>query len=374
MTVKINGKGTTQPATQPTTPRSGEPLAPGYPRLTSREIRSTRLLMWITVTCAFIFALVCVVAFQLLLHYLSEGRGHGWAPPPPCFEGQSPDPCNEHGKICIDNKCVEDLDIPETCQVNDACGGPEACSCDPPLSCQANKCVDPQAVEPKADVCAKTAVLDALTQLREKCAGDFHSCKGSDVKKFIITNPDFDRLMAEFPGTLTLHFPDGKPALSGLGAAWPEDDIRNNYVKDLQPSVQALREAQHIFLIARSSPGGSKNRNYLVAVERGKLAKEFLLEALRSDENATIDDTDRMRGKFADFVLGQDKQINVSLFAEHYANRYVAWDPKHQTRLRALINQGSAAKPEDAEWRDRVINQVVFVVPVPCKLGEGAPR
>lgn len=70
-----------------------------------QEIRTTRLLLGITVSAATVLALIGVIVFHLLLHLLRT-----WTPPPgaECREGDDPDPCVSRDMMCIDQRCVPD--------------------------------------------------------------------------------------------------------------------------------------------------------------------------------------------------------------------------------------------------------------------------
>lgn len=349
--------------------REREETLPGRllvePRISAAELSLTRKLIWLTSAAGAAFALIAVVLFQLLISAL---RGNmvavGAGPRFECIDGGEAT-CNE-GQVCRNYRCVDDIYVaPTSCEVGDACGGEAECECNAPLACTAGKCVAPAIGQ---DVCERPAVITALKNLRDKCAGDIDECPPSDLKNYAIENPDFDQLMSEFPGTVTLHFPAGKPPLSQYDAPFPDTDQRQHYLERLGPALPTLMASRHVFIISRSSSGGNARRNDAFARERSKLTKKLILDALVAEHPGDLELRTKMRAKFADFMLGPKKQIDAALFKKRYANRAITWDEGAQRMLRSLIDKPPPT-PEDAAWRDRVINQVVFIVPVPCELG-----
>jgi hypothetical protein len=349
------------------TGREREETLPGRvqaePRLSATELSTTRKLIWLTSAAATAFALIAIVVFQLLISAL-RGNIHavGAGPRVECVEDGEPG-CGE-GQVCRNFRCVDDVyTAPETCEVGDACG-PGVCACGPRLTCEQGKCAAPDIGEA---VCSQPAVIGALVNLRAKCAGDIDECPKSDLKKYAIENPDFDQLMSEFPGTVTLHFPGGKPPLGKGEEPRPPADVRAYYLERLAPALPMLTAARHVFIISRSSAQGNSRRNDAFAQARSALTKSLILEALTAGGGGDVQARDAMRGKFADFLLGPKKQIDAALFKSRYANRAITWSDTSQRMLRALIERPQVGA-EDELWRSRVINQVVFVVPVPCEL------
>lgn len=335
-------------------------------RLSNSELSQTRKLMWLTSAVAAAFALVGLVLFQLLIFALRGNASvNATGPRIDCIEGAEPDGC-AGGLVCQNFRCVaDDYAEPSRCQVGDACGTADACECAGQLQCLNNVCTAP---EVSVDVCKQPAVLTALANLKAKCAGDIDVCPKTDLRKYAIDNPDFDQLMSEFPGTVTLHFPVGNPPLSKKDAAWPTKHVEAYYTARLMPALPALAKAQHVFIISRSSAEGDARRNDAFAQARSTLTKKLVLEALTSSGTSDVLARDAMRGKFADFLLGPQKQLDAALFRARYANQAITWSDASQRMLRALIERDKVTAEEE-QWRRRVINQVVFIVPVPCALG-----
>jgi hypothetical protein len=352
--------------------RHSEDTIPGRltspePRLSNAELSQTRKLVWLISALALAFALIGIVLFQLLIHAIRgnvaiAGPGQRSAE---CSEGAVPDGCGD-GFVCRGQYCVpDDYEAPSGGQTGDNCGTADDAPCRAGLQCVGGQCAAP---EPAVDVCERPAVVKALANLKAKCAGDIDVCPKSDLKKYAIDNPDFDQLMSEFPGTVTMHFPTGSPPLSKRDKPWPTAEVRKYYLDKLAAAMPTLRKARHVFIISRSSSGGDSRRNDAFAQARSTLTKNLILETLVSASDGDVLLRDTMRGKFADFLLGPQKQIDVALFRNRYANRAITWSEKAQRMLGALI-QKETVTPEDEQWRNRVINQVVFVVPVPCELG-----
>jgi len=338
------------------------------PRVSAAELAQTRKLVVLLVLLALAFALIGIVLFKLLIYAIrgSVASSGPIKPPAECSEGADPDGCSA-GFICRSRFCVEDVYDDPTKQAGDACGAADNAPCKTGLQCLDGRCVAPP---PALDVCEQLAVIKALANLRAKCAGDIDVCPKSDLKNYAIDNPDFDQLMSEFPGTVTMHFPTGAPPLSQRDPPWPTPTVRKYYLGKLAAAMPALRNARHVFIISRSSAGGDARRNDAFAQQRSTLTKTLILEALSASGDSDVLVRDTMRGKFADFMLGPQKQIDADLFRSRYANRAITWSEKSQRMLGDLVAKETATPitPEEDGWRDRVINQVVFVVPVPCDL------
>ncbi len=291
----------------------------------------------------------------------------GASPRPECDEEAEPN-CEE-GKVCRDHRCIDDVyPAPSTCQVGDECG-PTVCECGPGLTCVDHKCTAP-AVAPS--VCKNPDVLAALKRLRETCPGDMGKCPPTDLKKFAIATPDFDRLMSEFPDTVTLHFRSGTPPLTA-DHSWPSNSTHEYYLHRLIPSIPSLVAAKHVFIISRSSAFGTERRNDAYARERSTTTKEFILEAAIRSGAVAGPSRDALHSKFYDFLLGRYKPVEVTLFRNRYANRAVTWNADSERMLRDLLDKDEPSS-EDQHWVAKVINQVVFIVPVPCELDPEDPH
>lgn len=351
--------------------REREETIPGRvliePKLSAAEVGHTRKLVGVTMAAGTALGLLGVVLFQVFIDVVTNIRGPGVKAYSECVEDGEPT-CAE-GQVCRYNRCVDDHYVaPSTCQAGDACG-PGVCECGAGLTCSDAVCAAPPT---EVDVCEKPAVKSALAKLIAQCAGDIDACPASDLRKYAIESAEFDKLLAEFPGTVTLHFNSGAPPIDAGAAAWPPKPVHEHYLAELKPTLPHLAKARHIFIISRSSAFGDPRRNDKYAQARSMRTKELIIEALGRDPATTIQTRDGMRAKFADFLLGRNKPVDVGLFRSRYANRAVTWSDNSERMLRDLIARPELSA-EDAKWLDRVMNQVVFVVPVPCDLGTPTP-
>lgn len=322
--------------------------------------RTARLLVGITAGTALAFACIAFVGFQLILHTIGIGK----PPEVECTEGVLPDACGD-GRFCQAGRCMVNIDLgPSRCDVGDPCGATSSCVCDGAMECVADACA--MKLPPQPDVCETPEVLDALRQLNTACAGDIRSCPAPDLGRFAIKYKNFDKLVANFPGTLTVHFPGGLPPISTTSTPaepWPKGAIEATYRERLARSADAFRAAKFIFVIARSSPGGNVVRNELFAQERGKVVKQLILDALALPNK----ERDEIEGKFRDFILGPKRKLDRAFFAERFANRFITWDQGSRERLLHHLPAEELSEADET-WVQQTINQVVVIVPVACEV------
>lgn len=322
------------------------------------ERRVARLLLAITGGSALAFASIAYVGFQLVL-YAAENRNEPIKPE--CTEGVVPDGCPE-GQVCMGRTCMPERDYPVQCDLGDPCGAKGSCTCEGSMQCVNDTCV-PTESEPPTNVCDRDDVKEALAQLKADCAGNLKLCPTSDLQKFAIKYKNFDTLVALFPGSITVHFPAGKPSIDNAEDPWPTGTVEEFYLERLRRSAGAFRDARSIFVIARSSPGGNIVRNELFAQKRSTVVKDLISRSLVDDPTTR----NAVEKKFYDFILGHKRRIGRDFFAERYKNRFVTWDTKSRDRLLALISADDLSAADDA-WVTQTINQVVLIVPVPCEL------
>lgn len=339
--------------TLPGRAEASQPELPASPA----ELRITRLLLATSVGAAIAFAFASAVAFQLILYSLRGGQP--LAAEPVCVEGNIPEGCPD-GEFCQAGQCQP---IPPVgrCDVGDPCGAKGTCECAAPMTCEADTCT--LAEPPPQATCDNPVVQAALKQLEADCAGDIRSCPGNNLQKFAIKYDQFDWLMAQFPRTVSVHFPGKQPPIDAKEPEWPTGPVRDYYLERLRASAPALKAAKYIFIISRSSPGGNPRRNELYAQARGKKVKDLLVAAL----DLPTAERDQLEGKFRDFVLGNKLHLEPEFFADRYANRFITWSASSRDRLVALLAAKDIAEADRA-WADQMINQVVLVVPVDCEL------
>lgn len=324
------------------------------------ERRIARLLVAITGGSAVAFACVAFVGFQILLYAVGDRGKHT---EPECTEGVVPDGCAE-GLTCVGRTCMPEQNYPTRCDLDDPCGAKGTCTCDGAMQCVADVCVRKEGPSTGIDICEEPEVKAALKQLKTDCAGNITHCPAPDLQRFAIKYKDFDTLVARFPDTITVHFPGGMPPIDKGAAAWPTGQVEQFYLERLRRSSAAFQSARSIFVIARSSPGGSIVRNELFAQARSNLVKDLVLRSLAELAPA---DRDAVENKFFDFILSHKRRIGRDFFSERYANRFITWDMKSRDRLIAHLGAEDLGESDEA-WLTQTINQVVLIVPVPCEI------
>lgn len=252
-----------------------------------------------------------------------------------------------------------------TCARGEPC---VSCSCERPLDCNPEGlCVEPpstvEADVPSApDVCADPRMERLLTALvRCEHNGSIHACERGISLNAFSTAGELDDVLARLPGSVSLHFPAGKPSLES-GRPWPDARIRAHYLRMLDGSLANLRNAEAIVLIARSSKSGSPQRNFLYAVARAEFAAGLIGEAVGSTplEREAVD------SKLRSFVTGSGRVMDVKAFNNAYSGRFITWSAESEVALHRSLEPGAA--PADAQWADNVINQSIVVVPIPCPI------
>lgn len=326
------------------------------------ELRSTRFLVVLSALTAVVLALVVVLGFQLL-RYMLRGIVPG-GPPAECVEGEE-DICPE-GKTCMARHCVVFSD-PKTCEVGDACT--RVCTAGPELRCgEGGRYVAAQV--PSRDICSDEGVRSFLAKIEKKC-GSLRSCEGRQLEEFAIEHGEFLELMTTFPGTAALHFNYGKPD----SVSWPAPGSRTeaHYLAGLGGFVAELGRAQTVLLVALSSRDTPKDvpdpshATDALTLARARAAERLILAAAKGSGSTAA--LDRLDDTLKLVLLGKRKQVDASFYAkEKVVLRSITWDEKSERALRSAIEAGAAAPQREGRWRDRTINQTVFVVPIPCRL------
>ncbi len=330
---------------------------PPRPVASPGELRTARFLVVITAVSGLAFAILAVVGFQLILILL----GREITPPPECDDDTRPCP---EDQFCQAGRCRSVPTGPEICEDGDSCG---PCACKAPMLCESGVCKSPE--PPPPPVCDNPEIQRALAQLDKDCEGNLGVCAPGALNKFAMRYKGFDELLSAFPGTITLHFPAGKPPINSGLPPWPDAKTKAYYIERLARSAPLLRDAKFIFIIARSSPHGDIRRNSLFAQQRSVLAKDLLY--------ATLDlgtaERDAFSKKFRDFILGPKRRLDRDFFAQRYQNRFVTWNKNSSKQFLSLLKSTEPMTEKDAEWLDDTINQVVLIVPVHCELKTATP-
>lgn len=348
------------PQASPSTPHptlSPEDMAA---RQRTLDDRDTRLLTSLTILSAISAAFCLVLAIQVSQY--TFGRHAVAAAPAPadeCTEGELPSRC-EPDEICQNGTCVAPS-APSRCEPGALC---TTCECQQPLACDEHQvCIYPRS----RSVCEDASVLQFLGVLQEKC-GNALKCSSSELDKYAINYGDFLNLMSRFPNTLAIHFPDGKPSPMA-DRRWPSEAESEHYLNKIRSSLRDLKEADRVILVGLASKSRRKDRdaNAAITLARVTTTQELIRQAAASV--LTPAETDAIDSKISFIQLGDRKVIDARFYGSQYGNRPIAWDTGTEEHLRSLVEQGEVSgSTEDIRWRDRVLNQVVFVVPIPCKL------
>lgn len=346
------------PAT-PVPTLSPEDIAARQRRLDDRD---ARLLTALTVFSAISAAFCLVIAFQVSQY--TFGRDSAAAVPvseEECSEGEFPSNCPV-GEICQDGTCVPP-GAPNRCESGALCG--VNCECESPLACdERNVCVLPRA----SGVCEDASVIEFLGELREKC-GNALKCESKDLDKYAVAHEDFLKLMVLFPNTLAIHFPDGRPSPYSE-RRWPNDQESEHYINGLREALDELKKADRVVLVGLASRGRKvKDRDVNAEITLQRLLATQNLIRRAAASVLTPAETDEIVAKVSFIHLGDRRPIDARFYNNQYGNRPIAWDSGTEDHLRGLVEQGDLSGAiEDIRWRDRVLNQVVFVVPIPCKI------
>jgi hypothetical protein len=322
--------------------------------------RDGRLLVGLTVVSALTAALGLVLAFQVSQY--NAGRHSNAAPAAPpaeCTEGELPSRC-QPGEICQDGLCVPP-GAPSRCEPGALCG---TCECEQPLACDAqNVCVLPR----NRGVCDDAEVIKFLSVLKEKC-GNARKCESKDLDKYAINYADFLNLMVQFPSTLAIHFPDGEPSPLAT-RRWPRAAESEHYINRIRSTgLEELKAADRVILVGLASRGRRvKDRDVNTAITLQRLiATQDLIRSAAASVLPPAE-VDAIEEKISFIHLGDWRPIDARFYGKQYGNRPIAWDRGTEEHLMSLVEQGDVSgSPEDLRWRDRLINQVVFVVPIPC--------
>lgn len=334
----------------------GGPAIRRDPSGTPQDARASRHMVGVMLTIACTLGLTAAVFLQMMLT-LFESRGGGiTSPAAECVEGESEDcPANY---TCVGSTCVATQAL-DSCQVGDSCAGDEAsCRCLPPLTCENQVCT---ADVPTA-ACDLPAVQKLLAEVYKTC-GNIHNCPEDQLKDFIVKSEDFDQIVTAFPGTVTVHFPSGTPSLDGK-RNWPSDEEKKHYITMLSaPHVAAaIRDAQDVLLIGRSSPSKNPDEDLQYSKKRIFTVTDWLVNTASGPSASAA-----IREKIRTTILGSKKVLQPEFFIKHYANRIVAWSKKDEDNLRTKLPIFANLSTQEKKGLRGQINQVVFIIPISCK-------
>lgn len=318
------------------------------------DTRAARLLLGVTLSTAVTLGVLGVVLLQLIVALATQQQQRAEPARAQCRDGVDSE-C-EAGEVCEGGRCVPAKQA-SSCQVGDPCGGPEGCTCAAGLTCVEGQCAAPTA----AAICGDPAVAGLLRGISEVCNGDIHECPPEKLEKYAISAANFDEVMSKFPATITLHFPDGNPRVRG----WPSAAARAYYEQRLKhPAVlRALMNAEDILLLGRSSEGGSVTENHTISRERAGVVRDLLVDLAPSQSERS-----ELTRKIYLLLMSNDRLLDANFFASRYANRLIAWSSEIEGTLRANIQGYAGLRGREGRWTRNTMNQVVVIVPLPCKL------
>lgn len=329
-----------------------------------QEARTTRLLLGVTLTTGATLGFLGVVLLQLIVA-LVTAPGPKPEPTktggPQCHDGVDGE-CGDD-EVCLGGRCIAARRAP-ACQIGDPCEVADAkCSCGGDLRCVEHECRAP--APSSSATCDDAAVAEVLKGIADTCNGDLGTCDADKLEKFAVESRHFDAVLAKFPTTITVHFPDKSPPPSGGPAVWPVDAMRAHYQARLSHRfvAEALAKAEDILLIGRSSEGGQAQENYEYSRLRVEVVKDLLLDNTRSQSEQKA-----LLGKIHKVLLSNHRVIEPDFFRKHFTNRLIGWSSPAEETLRANIAEYDALQGRARVWTNRIMNQVVFVVPLPCKL------
>ncbi len=331
------------------------------PTPSAQETRAARLMIGVMLASASALAFTGAVFLQLVMISISQSKPPIPSIAPGCREGD-PSGC-QSGQTCQGGTCVQVAAI-DTCQVGDSCDMDGAsCRCVAPLHCEAQVC----RADKKPTSCDDPAVQRVLSGVVETCKGSWDSCPDDKLQDFALKSADFEEVLAAFPDTLTVHFPGGQPPMDSGKGPWPDTaEVRNHYQGQLaRPAVaKALREAKVLLIIGRSSQGGHEQDNLRYSRKRVDLVVDWMLKAAASGPAESTE----LRGKLKRLLLGSRKILEPGFFLKHYANRIIYWSPDAEDNLRSNLAKLSSLSGKNHQDTVNTMNQVVFIVPIPCQL------
>jgi hypothetical protein len=355
---------------------------------------TTKLLLVLTGFMALMVLLIAYVAIfrtdDPLLAQAAGEQAQAAAAPAPALACDASTPEGSAmcppGQYCLHDKCapIDDLAI---CGEGDSC---RDCDCEVPLVCHQMRCQDPSKLERAPLECARNEELaKAVRNLQNKCAsrdkslGDLvstRSCTPADWEQLAIDDPQFDLILAAFPGRFSVHYPNGLPK---KGAKWPTKAVREHYKREIRRYKDALTRAKQVFVIGRASPDGDRQENHDLAVRRMDLVTQLIGEVV----NEGLVETERKQIPIQPFAMRDAKPLNPERFKKSYldvqdkpgekvSSPVVAWDETNQRRMQSLLDGAIDLKDQNSrDWTElfNAINRVVLVVPIPCDGTEYKP-
>lgn len=320
--------------------------------------------------------IVAVVIVSLLAVWLVLPKVEPAGPPEIEAECGPLRACPEERMSCYLGDCYPIPDGNEKkvlakCEIGAACPNTE-CACRAPLKCnlEAGRCEAPD------DICLLSDVQQAVDRLYAQCAGrktgaDVETCPPGELKDYVMNDPAFDDLIRSFPGVFTVHFDYAQP---------PEDrgsqqtrwlgQFEPYYATQFEGHRPALDEAKVTFIVGRASWGKRASTREKTINQRYALRRASVTQAMikKIYDKAGLDGDKFVAASAIFSVIDPGRAHEIGTFLERYsANRIITWDKQAFERIQRATQEQHEASAEDYQWAQNTLNQVVVVVPIPCK-------
>ncbi len=312
-----------------------------------------RKLIAVSSLSAITLAFVMVLLFKLIGSLMSVPIVGEVVPTAECSELH--DECGA-GMVCQSGTCVT-IAQPTRCRVGDPCTR----ECEPGTDLMCSNEIYVRVPWNQDEVCRDQDVVDFLAVLDQKCRS-VTSCTSKQFSELALGVRDLHKLLSRFHDLTSMHFPPGKPS----GDSWPSKEVTAHYVSRLRGHVQAYKEANAIFLVATASRG-RKAQNDRVSYARTQPALDFMKLAATA-EGLKSTEWDEIRAKTRIAQIGNQLPIDYHLYNAQFSATTVAWSQKHEDQLLGLLDKGDKISVKNERWRNKTINQTVFIVPVPCEV------
>ncbi|MBK8262281.1 MAG: hypothetical protein IPK80_13210 [Nannocystis sp.] len=357
---------TVQRSSAPRQTAAAMPVPATMTPVSEEELREARHYWAMTIVAGLVVAAVVMAFVELFVWAVGQHRGPSAGMAPQCRE-EDPASCAD-GQFCRGGRCVAaPLVAGLVCQDGDTCGVPGArCECNSPMSCVDKTCVAPPSEPP---ICDDVDVQALLGEVGRQCEGSLKDCPDEDLKKFVISSKAFDEVVAKFPDTISVHFPDGTP--SPGDSSWPTKEVKDYYQASLASErlKRAMQGAKIVLTIARSSKGGSPDDNLKYSRTRSEIVHKALIAAAGS-----VAERDRMESKLKSLLLGDRKLLNPQYFSRSLSQRIYAWSKSEEESLRSDLSRFDKLSRSEKARVERLLNQVVIIVPLPCELPRPGSR
>jgi len=272
------------------------------------------------------------------------------------------------GTRCIANQCrALRLDRP----ANNVCSE-HTCSGD--KECFHGACTASDELPVAAPACQDSeALVRAIQQL---CSIDqtiedtkITSCRDEHLKR-LTDDGSREGMLYELPDAFTVHFPAGEPRSSGRRS---ELD-RQALIDDLSARLEPLQSAKAIFVFGRASAHtGDDTVNQALADRRASTVARSLHDVLAATGPTGAATTPTI----IEWSLAAKSALDLRVLQKAVRGRPLTWRGAAREGLSAFfardVDPNTIPADELDDFRD-LINQVVFVVPLPCDGTEYFPR